>query len=481
MNKSQPKYITANKFERLRNLIIDFVFSLCTATLTIYFSAGLYTQILGKPLNLGIWPFILLTLCLLATNDFIGLYFFKTALSHRFNQTLVLSYELQRPKIHQLIVRAALRAVPLDWIHLLFFKKSLHDRLSKTIVVREKLKALKEETIQLPSNSLALLKAYNRSGHVAYLYPEGQMQNVLPKPIYTAGWENSPDTAPVIVLSGLIDSYYCLPERPDLAFSNIWTAINNSYTATRVQTLLDAGDFTHQTGDANSIDDFIDKLVPLKDNLILPGKTIYQLIQDYAALAPDKTLRFIANIVLKGYIIDDPSFPRALKSQTYFTFKNKFEDIYNGIIASYGTAYRSICQPAISNYKINLNINNVVKSKSIPRSLAEKLRTLLTSGTVNVTEPGLGSAHTLIFTGEQQYINFVFRNMLYATRNNNFHGNVVQRLNSEYKNGDSVKASIYIYYLAHMFLSLTLYVNGDILLDDLKVNIDNLNKLRLLL
>jgi len=61
------------------------------------------------------------------------------------------------------------------------------------------------------------------------------------------------------------------------------------------------------------------------------------------------------------------------------------------------------------------------------------------------------------------------------------HGKVLQRLNSQYKNEGSVNSSIYVYYLTHLFFSLALFINGDIQVAALQVNVTNLNKLKTLI
>ena len=35
---------------------------------------------------------------------------------------------------------------------------------------------------------------------------------------------------PYVLRTHLLDSYYCLPERPDMAFTFLWKCINNTYS-----------------------------------------------------------------------------------------------------------------------------------------------------------------------------------------------------------------------------------------------------------
>ena len=41
---------------------------------------------------------------------------------------------------------------------------------------------------------------------------------------------NSIDTITYILKTHLLDSYYCLPERPDMAFTFLWKCMNNIYS-----------------------------------------------------------------------------------------------------------------------------------------------------------------------------------------------------------------------------------------------------------
>ena len=76
---------------------------------------------------------------------------------------------------------------------------------------------------------LKLAKDYSKKRHLDLL-PCGN-NNILENLdyIYDENWENQGVPYPYEILTYLFDSYYVLPERPDLAALFCWQAINHSY------------------------------------------------------------------------------------------------------------------------------------------------------------------------------------------------------------------------------------------------------------
>ena len=76
---------------------------------------------------------------------------------------------------------------------------------------------------------LKLAKDYSKERHLDLL-PRCN-NNILDKLdyIYDENWENQGVPYPYEILTYLFDSYYVLPERPDLAALFCWQAINHSY------------------------------------------------------------------------------------------------------------------------------------------------------------------------------------------------------------------------------------------------------------
>ena len=82
--------------------------------------------------------------------------------------------------------------------------------------------------------------------------------------------------------------------------------------------------------------------------------------------------------------------------------------------------------------KVNLGIDNLNKAKSraITHSFAMKLRKLVKGEEVEITFSDIaGTKKKYNFTKEER-LSFVLFGILYASRCNNFHGNVAARMNS---------------------------------------------------
>ncbi|MFA8437274.1 MAG: hypothetical protein ACEPOZ_22430 [Marinifilaceae bacterium] len=346
-------------------------------------------------------------------------------------------------------------------------------------------------------NYVKLLSKYSREKHLKSFLANFSKIDFKINPIINTNW-NDPiwmenNQMPYIALTHLIDSYYCLPERPDMAFTYIWKAINNSYVKfaknTKITKILHNAanniDLSNREyrelntlTDSEGIIIFKESIFNHRNDIIKDGISIMNLLKNYISLIPLKTLRFISNIILKGYVVDNQQFPTLTNNSSYFTIKKNYLDLYDAIVNTYGISYKNISNPVLNGIKIKIGIvdTDENKSRAIIHSLSLKIKELLTNqetvfsnsdSTINIT----------INLSDEELIDFMLRVVLYTIRNNSVHGNVVERLNSDYANKDSLKASIYVYFLAHYFLSLGLYINNEINLSDLAPNIDNLNEL----
>ncbi|SEA76765.1 hypothetical protein [Pedobacter hartonius] len=329
--------------------------------------------------------------------------------------------------------------------------------------------------------SITLLNNYTREEHLKALYSDIKKIDHSITPIYSNNWINeiwlSNNRVPAVALSSLIDSYYCLPDRPDMAFTYLWMSINNTYNSIATKHKLTESQ-TNLLKESEAIDTFIKKINLIKNEPLTGNLTLLDLLNEYVKLIPVKTLKFVSNHILKGSASEGAGIPTFLISSSFKTFKKSFPNIYQSIFYTYGSSYSRISAPTVVNNYVDLGITDLQKSKSIPVSLANKLKELIVNKTTQMSNSVSNQSYTAIFNSDEEFINFIFRIILYSIRNNSVHGNVVQRLNSEYKNLDSLKASNYIYYLGHLFLSLGLYINGDINIQDLTINVDNLDKLR---
>lgn len=281
-------------------------------------------------------------------------------------------------------------------------------------------------------------------------------------------WEIE-ENIPYVLKTYLLDTYYCLPERPDMAFTFLWKCINNTYSA--YQRKISNEVFT---GDAKLLENMCDGIVDqLDDNINFDGKiyTIKDLIEKYIDKVPDKLLSFISSYILKSYVIKEIIDDERYVSSSYNTFKKKFANIYKIIESTYCKEYLKICSPSIDIYtreaELNIKDKDKDKSRKIVFSLSQKLKELIQKKQVILDN------HTLNIDNSE-YIQFIAFNILYAIRNNTVHGKIPSRLNSDYVNTKSYESSKYVYFLGYMFLSVMLYISNELELKDLAFNFKNI-------
>lgn len=292
----------------------------------------------------------------------------------------------------------------------------------------------------------------------------------------------------------LLDSYYCLSKRPDMAFTFLWKAINATYNKYYFEqfakeTNLSSIDFNGREGDAKKLEIILKGLLDkIEDRFNYDNReyTLKKLIEIYVEKMPIKTLRFVSNYILNGYVMNeklDYQFIRqGLKksknpyiSSQFSTFNNKFEGNLNVISQTYGQSYSKITVLAssVEDYNIEVKTLDKKKSRQISHSLAIKLKELLVYRETEVTSSDMGTTFKLKINDDFEYLQMIFNIVLYAIRNSSFHGNSASRFESKFFDEESIVSSIYTYLLGHLFLSLCLYVSGDLEKDDLDINLKN--------
>ena len=142
-------------------------------------------------------------------------------------------------------------------------------------------------------NILRLAKNYSKECHLNLL-PCGD-NNILENIhfLYDENWENQGASYPYEILTYLFDSYYVLPQRPDLAALFCWQAINHSYY---VQQLSD-----------NSVGFCLDtKGVEFVRGAILANwnNKYKAILEPFLERLPDKTFHYVASYMLKGYAME---------------------------------------------------------------------------------------------------------------------------------------------------------------------------------
>lgn len=313
--------------------------------------------------------------------------------------------------------------------------------------------------------SYELMKSYNKSKHIESI----KIKNFKFEYLFSKNWKKEEDI-PYVLRTHLLDSYYCLPERPDMAFTFLWKCINNTYS-----TYQRKSSCVVQIGDSVLLENMSDTIASRVSDKITTTKTIGSLIEKYIDKIPNKILRFISNYILKSYAIKEQIKDERYVYSSYNTFKSKFKNIHDSIISSYGEDYLGICNASILNGEVNLNITDKNKSLKIIHSLSEKLKELIKKREVILQHDG--KEYQLKLNSNDEYIQFILFNILYAIRNNTVHGKIASRLNSDYMNSKSYNSSKYIYLLGYMFLSIMLYISDELELKDLTFNFSNLQEL----
>ena len=278
------------------------------------------------------------------------------------------------------------------------------------------------------------------------------------KKIYNEKWEEECITAPYVALTQLIDSYIYLITRPDLAFLYCWEAINNTYNELIMKnTSLD------MLTDTKGLNLFID--------CILSNINQYEyFITPYLNSVPMKLYRYVSNYIIKGYVLLKFDFSNKYINSSHNTFKKRFEYIYEVIGMTYGDKLLSLSNPS-EDGKLN---SDPYQTRMIINSLSYKIKELIETGTTTIHNADYSNTFTLNITNHKK-IEFLIFQILYASRCNNFHGNVASRLNGRNSNQESYNAYKYVYLTAHMFLGIGMHINGYI--DDAILNTQDANRM----
>lgn len=316
-------------------------------------------------------------------------------------------------------------------------------------------------------NWVDILKNYDRNLHLKYTRVE-RVEEINLQYIYSEKWKTDDDT-PYVVKTHLLDSYYCLPERPDMAFTFLWKSLNSLYSDLHL-----INNNNERLSDAKSLNLMIDKVSSNLSLKINNSLAIGDVLELYIRAMPEKITRFIANYILKSYAIEKSGLNYKNLSTSYTTFKKKFKIIHADITSTYGEAYRKITKPKLlPNGTIDLQIKDEDKSRKIIHSLGNKVKELLSLRKVSMSTKDKNIIIVTKITSDEEYINFIIRNILYAIRNNIVHGKIASRLNSNTVNNASYFSSMYIYLLGYFFLALLLYELKYIEKNDLGIVLEN--------
>ena len=160
--------------------------------------------------------------------------------------------------------------------------------------------------------------------------------------------------------------------------------------------------------------------------------------------------------MLKGYAMETYGITEKYRASAYNTLKKRIPAIIDIMNKSYGKSYCQIANPIIIH------------------SFAQKLRKLMLDETVEITffsEQDRKKEYN--FTKEEQ-LSFLLFGILYASRCNNFHGNVAARMNSINANIDTYNMYMDMYLVEYIILAICmndLSILSDDALDRVEKNV----------
>ena len=306
---------------------------------------------------------------------------------------------------------------------------------------------------------LRLAKNYLKECHLNLL-PCGD-NNILENIhfLYDENWENQGTSYPYEILTYLFVSYYVLPQRPDLAALFCWQAINHSYY---VQQLSD-----------NSVGFCLDtKGVEFVRGAILANwnNKYKAILEPFLERLPDKTFHYVASYMLKGYAMERNEIAEKYRASSYKSLKGKISPLSEILDNAYGKSYCQISNPTLIGNTVDLGISdaNKGKSRAITHSFGIKLRALMLGEEAEITFcDAQGTKKKYKFTDEERF-SFVLFGILYASRCNNFHGNVAARMNSINANRDTFRMYTDMFLTEYIILAIHMNSQGE--LSDMALN-----------
>lgn len=311
---------------------------------------------------------------------------------------------------------------------------------------------------------LKLAKNYSKNDHIGIL-PCGE-ENILERLnfLYDENWEKQ-NLYPYEILTYLLDCYYMLPQRPDLAALSCWQAINRSY-------------FVQQLGDSSVVSWCKDtKGIELTCEALLDdwNDKYKSILEPFIIKLPMKVFHYVASYMLKGYAMESNGIGEKYRASSYRSLKRRIPKIYDILNETYGKAYCKITHPEIIVNEVNLGIddNDKGKSRSITHSFAEKLKHLMLGEEVEITFCDTQEEKQKYTFTEDERLSFVLFGILYASRCNNFHGNVAARMNSLHANKETFKMYTDIFLIEYIILAMHMNSQGmlsDVALEKVKDN-----------
>lgn len=309
-------------------------------------------------------------------------------------------------------------------------------------------------------STLLLAKRYSRNQHIECI---PQQESNLPDAleyIYNPAWEENADDAPYEIITQIMDCYYCLPERPDLATLFCWQALNHSYN----EFLLGDSEVNNLTDKAG-----IDKLI---DGIVAHYEEYEEYLVPYLNALPDKAYRYVSSYLLKGCVFERAGKSPKYTTQSYRNFKKDYPELFDIIAKTFGDILFKASHVDVKNNQAR-TFADKDKSRKLVRELAVRLRKLVENKKAEFLMEDK-SIQEIQFSNRDA-IALVIRYILYASRCSNFHGNVASRLNSDNAEEKTYEMYNNLFLIEYMLLAISLHMQGYLsneCLERLKANKD---------
>ena len=158
------------------------------------------------------------------------------------------------------------------------------------------------------------------------------------------------------------------------------------------------------------------------------------------------------------------------RASSYKSLKGKISLLSEILDNAYGKSYCQISSPTLIGNTVDLGISdaNKGKSRAITHSFGIKLRALMLGEEAEITFcDAQGTKKKYKFTDEER-LSFVLFGILYASRCNNFHGNVAARMNSINANRDTFRMYTDMFLTEYIILAIHMNSQGE--LSDMALN-----------
>lgn len=194
------------------------------------------------------------------------------------------------------------------------------------------------------------------------------------------------------------------------------------------------------------------------------------ILEPFLERLPDKTFHYVASYMLKGYAMEKNGIAEKYRASSYKSLKGKISLLSEILDNAYGKSYCQISSPTLIGNTVDLGISdaNKGKSRAITHSFGIKLRALMLGEEAEITFcDAQGTKKKYKFTDEER-LSFVLFGILYASRCNNFHGNVAARMNSINANRDTFRMYTDMFLTEYIILAIHMNSQGE--LSDMALN-----------